>query len=457
MTLMQFLSILRARWACAGLIVLATLAAALAWVLLRPAWWSARAPVLVDVQASDVGGGYSPALLASYMATQIDVARSDRVAERALDQIVADEVRRNPDAPPLGEARRRERLQALKAGLEVKPARESNIIHIGWTGRSPGEAARVANAFARGFVEVSLDLRTGPAKQDATWFDEQVRLSRRKLEEAQLRLSEFQQRAGLVSEGQADHEMARLNALATQLAAVQAQTTDPQSKRGAARETVAEVMLSPLVNGLKADIARTEARLQEASATLGPRHPQMQRLQAEHDALQARLAGETARIGRSLEASYEAGKARERDLGAALAAQRTRVLDLNRDRAHLALLKQDVDAAQRAFEGVSTNASKTRLQSLTTQTNLLLLAPALEPQQPAGPSTRQALAVAVLAGLVLGVVGALGLELARRRVRSADDIVLGADLPLLASVPPALPAPSRPARRMLSLAPGGAA
>ena len=33
--------------------------------------------------------------------------------------------------------------------------------------------------------------------------------------------------------------------MATQLATVQAQTTDPQSKRGASRETVAEVMASP--------------------------------------------------------------------------------------------------------------------------------------------------------------------------------------------------------------------
>lgn len=458
MSLLQFLSILRARWAAAGLILLSALAVTLAWVLLRPAWWSAHAPVLVDVQANDVGGGYSPALLASYMATQIDVARSDRVTERALEQLVADEARRNPDAPPLGEARRRERLKALRQGLEVKPARESNIIHIAWTGHTPGEAARVANALARAFVEVSLDLKTSPAKEDATWFDEQVRVSRRKLEEAQLRLSDFQQRAGLVSESEADHEMARLNGLATQLAAVQAQTTDPQSKRGAAGDTLAEVMASPLVNGLKADVARAEARVQEAAATMGPRHPQLQRLQAELDALQSRLSAETGRIARSLQASYEAGRTRERELGSALASQRARVLALNKDRAHLALLKRDVDAAQRSFEGVSADASKTRLQSLTRQTNLMLLAPALEPLEPAGASTRQALLVALVAGAVLAVAGALGLELANRRVRSADDILLAADLPVLASVPPAQPARTalpRPPRRALALAPQG--
>ncbi len=457
MSLLQFFSILRARWAAAGLILLATLAAVLAWVLLRPTWWSARAPVLVDVQASDVGGGYAPALLASYMATQIDIARSERVSARAVEALYAEELRRNPDAAPLGDERRRDRVRAVQQGLEVKPARESNIIHIHWMGRNPGEAARVANAVARAFVDVSLELKTGPAKQDASWFEEQVRTSRQKLEQAQVRLSEFQQRAGIVGNEQADHEVARLNELSLQLAQVQAQTTDSQSKRAASRDTVAEVMQSPLVNGLKADIARLEAQAQQAGATLGPRHPQMQRLEAELAALQSLLSAETARIGRSIDTSFQAGRAREGELAGALHAQRARVLALNKDRAHLALLKQDVDAAQRAFEAVSANASKSRLQSLTTQTNLMLLAPAVEPQAPAGPSPQQAVAVATLAGLALAVIGALLLELANRRVRSADDIAMATDLPVLASVPPAHPGFKAlpPVQRRLSLLSNG--
>ena len=103
MSLLQFFSILRARWAAAGLILLASVAGALAFALLRPATYEARVPVLVDLKANDVGGGYSPALLASYMATQIDVARSDPVAGRALDAL-------HSGPPPQGATRE----QALK-------------------------------------------------------------------------------------------------------------------------------------------------------------------------------------------------------------------------------------------------------------------------------------------------------------------------------------------------------
>lgn len=451
MSLLQFLSILRARRATAALILLATLAIALAWALLRAERYTADAPVLVDVQSEKVGGGFAPTLVASYMATQIDIARSHRVAQRALDLMQA---AGHADAPG-----RATLLREMHERMQVRPARESNIIHVGWSAPTAAQAAQGANALARAFIEVALEIQTEPAKQGSGWYDAQVEASRRQLETAQARLSEFQQRAGIVGTEQVDHEIARLRELSLQLAQVQAQTTDSQSKRGTSSETVAEVMQSPLVNALKADLSRVEARLQESAATLGPRHPQLLRLQAERDAVQGRLATETRRIAGGIEASYRAGRAREQELNAALQGQRQQVLALNRQRGQLALLQQDLDAARRAFETVSTNASKTRLESLATQTYLTQVAPAVEPVDPSGPSLAQVLAVALVAGSLLAVAGALMLELAHRRVRSVDDITLGADLPVLASLPAAytgLAALSGP-RRSLGFSGGAAA
>jgi uncharacterized protein involved in exopolysaccharide biosynthesis len=130
---------------------------------------------------------------------------------------------------------------------------------------------------------------------------------------------------------------------------------------------------------------------------------------------------------------------RESELNAALGQQRSQVLALNKQRGQLALLQQDVDAARRAFETVSTHASKTRLESLATQTYLTQIAPAAAPLEPAGPSLTQILGIALVAGILLAAIGALALELSYRRVRSVDDIILGLDLPVLASVPTASP------------------
>ncbi len=442
MSLHQFFSILRARRLLAGLILLATLGLALAFVLLRPTHYTARAPVLVDVRTDPVAsaGGVQGMIAPSFMATQIDIVRSDRVAQRVVEMLGLDknpaEIERWRDATDGKGSAQAWFARELQTALDVKPARESNIINISWKGNSPSEAARVANAFAQAYLDTSLELKTDPARGYAVWFEDQVKAARQNLANAQAKLSAFQARTGIVSSDErTDWETARLNDLSAQLTTVQAQTTESQGKRGPGRDTVNDVMQSPLINGLRGDIAKLEGKVQEGAAYLGANHPQMQRMRAELAALRGRLASETARITTSVDTSYEVGKSRERELSAAVSAQKARVIALNRQRGELSMLQRDVDSAQKAFETVSASASQSRLQSLTNQTNVMRLAPAVEPLEPSGPTATQALLVAAFAGMLLAVAGALLAELVNRRVRSVEDLVMVTQLPILASLP----------------------
>ncbi|WP_427913236.1 chain length determinant protein EpsF [Ramlibacter sp. MMS24-I3-19] len=441
MNLTQFLSILRARRMLFLAIFLGTIALALAWVLLRPSYYTARAPILVDIRSQDplAQPTYQSIVPAAYMATQIDIARSDRVAERVVDMLGLEK-----DPKSVEDWKKatggRGNLKAwlasdLQAGLEVKPARESNIINVTWTGRSPQEAAKVANAFSQAYLDIALDIKTDPAKKYASWFDEQLKFARDRLEQAQGRLTAYQQKTGVISADGIDMETQRLNELSSQLTMVQGQLTDVANKRNAGASSVAETMSSPLINSLKADIARQEARIQEASANLGARHPQMIRMQDELRAMKSRLGAETGSIGSSINTAYEVGRARERELQGAVNAQRARVMQFNRYRDELSVLRKDVDTAQKAYEAVAERASQSKLQALTNQTNIQRLATAIEPLEAKGPTTKVALAVAAAIGLLLALAGAILMELLNRRVRSVDDLSLATHLPILATVP----------------------
>jgi len=417
-----------------ALILLATVVLAVGWVKLKPANYTARAPVLVDVRTDPVGTTPWQGMVApGYMSTQIDIVKSERVAERVVALLP-------PDQPPM--LRLREAAQKhpspnqwmahqIASGLDVKPARESNIINIAWTGSSPSEAARVANAFAKAYLDINLELKTNPAKRYADWFDEQVKASRDKLEAAQQKLSAFQERAGIVSSDErGDYETARLTELSNQLLLAQSGRT-----RAGSGDTSPGVMQSPLVNNMRADVAKLESKVQEASATMGSNHPQMQRMQAELASMRSRLAQESSRVGSASAATSQAGAARERELQQAVAAQKARVIATNKQRGELAVLQRDVDTAQKAFETVSASASQSRLQSQSNQSNVVFLGSAVEPQERSGPTAFQALLVASVGGLLLGIAGALLLELANRRVRSVDDLSMVTHLPILASVP----------------------
>lgn len=439
MNLHQFLCILRARRVVAALILLAVVALAAGWTLLRPRSYEARASVMVDVRADPVGGSQLAAMLSpTYLATQIDLVKSDRVAQRAVELLPPDEepmrqlreLARQKGAPPHWMA------TALQRGLEVKPARESNIIHISARGGSPGEAARVANAFAQAYVDTNLALKTEPARRSQEWLERQVKEARTRLEAAQARLSGFQQKAAIISGSeQGDFETQRLAELSAQLMLAQGQA------RAGAIETSVEVMQNPVVNNLRGEIARLEAKLQEASAALGANHPKMQQLQAELQTLRARMLAETQRAGGAAAASTQASARRIQDLKEQVAAQRQRVLATSRQRGDLTVLRQEVETAQKAYDTIATSAAQSRLQGMTTQANVLFLGQAPEPLEPSGLSLRQALILAFAGGSVLALAGALLAELLGRRVRCVEDLQAAAQVPVLAVVsgPPRLP------------------
>lgn len=442
MTLAQFLTILRARYKVALLTLLVTVATTVAVSLLLPKQYTTGAAVVVDVRSPDaVSGLMLQGMVApGYMATQVDIINSDRVAQAVVKLLRLDEspaVKAQWTEATGGQGQLVDWLAPLlQKNLDVKPSRESNVININYTGTDPLFATAVANAFAQAYINVNLELRVAPARQFAAFFEEQTKAARDRLEKAQLTLSAYQQDNGITStDERLDFETAKLNETSSQLTGVQGLTTDSQSKRQNAKaDTVAEVMQSPLINGLKADIARLEAKLLEGNINLGKNHPQTLRSEAELAALKNQLTQETRKITSSIETTYQVSKQRESQLQGALANQKARVLVLNKQRDELNVLRRDIETAQRAFELVSQRASQTNIESQTNQTNIAVLNPAVAPADPSKPKVFLNVLVSIFLGTLLGVGLALVLELVNRRVRSADDLLDALGLPVLGTI-----------------------
>jgi chain length determinant protein EpsF len=451
MTLLQFLLILRARYKVAALTLLITVAATFFISLLLPKQYSATSAVVIDVRSPDpVAGMIMPGLATpAYMATQVDIITSDRVAQRVVKLLRMDEssaIREQWMDATEGEGDLTIWLaDLLKQKLEVRPSRESNVINIEFSGIEPSFVATVANAFAQAYIDVHLELKVTPARQSATWFEDQTKMVREKLEKAQAALSAFQQKTGIIAtDERLDHETAKLNELSTRLTNVQAETSDSSSKRKSAgnSETLAEVMQSPMINMLKSDLARLEAKHHESNVNLGVNHPQTKRTESELASLRRRLASETRQISDSIGTSYDVGKQKEKELLEAMESQKKRILELNKERDEIAVLKRDVEAAQHTFDGVSQRSAQTRLESLSAQTNIAILNPATIPTTHSRPRILLNVLISIFLGTLLGVGIALMLELGRRRVRSSEDLIQAIDLPVLAVIS------SRPVRKI---------
>jgi uncharacterized protein involved in exopolysaccharide biosynthesis len=190
-------------------------------------------------------------------------------------------------------------------------------------------------------------------------------------------------------------------------------------------------MQSPLINSLKTEIARQEAKLQEIALNLGKNHPQYQRMESEITALKQQVDAETRHITRSFATSTTVGKDTEAELRAAIEAQKKKVLELRSVRDQLAVLQRDVDAAQGSYDAVNRRLNQTTLESQITQANVSVLTPASEPIEPLTSKLFRNPWITIILGALVGIGVVFMLEVLDKRVRSVHDLTEMLQVPVL--------------------------
>lgn len=443
MTMMQFLRVLWARkWLMLATFSL-TVAAAIIISVLLPKQYTATSTLVVNSKASDpLTGTVMPAqLMPGYLATQVGIMSSQNVGLKVVDNLKLAQspvVQQQFNEAAHGRGDIREWLAGiLIAKLKITPGRESNLIDVSYIANNPEFAAVIANAFVQAYIKTNLDLRTEPAHQTNLWYEEQIKELRDKLESAQTRLSDYQRKKGIVAvDERLDVENARLAEISSQLVTAQAQTYDSQSRNHRSGDQLSDVVNSPLIQGLKGNIAQAEGRLAQLSEKLGKNHPEYLRAQADLDVLQNKLANEMRNARTGVNTTMRVSQQREGDLRASLAAQKAKVLALKQQRDEGSVLARDVESAQRAYDLALQRATQTRMESKSDQTDIAVLNPATPPLSASSPKLLLNVVLATAGGMLLAMAFALVTELFDRRLRSEEDFVDILGAPVLAELKP---------------------
>jgi succinoglycan biosynthesis transport protein ExoP len=434
MHLRQYFFMFRVRWKLALGLMLLTVAIAVPVILTLPKQYTASTSLGVEIKSPDA---ITTLLMPTNLASQEEIIRSERVTRKVIETLglghepAVREAWQNSGAE---RGRFEDWLtEQLLRGLQVVPSRRGdNIITIQYRSASPQEAAAVANAFAKHYAEAAVEMKVEPARQYARWFGEQGKRLRAELEAAQARLSAFQREKGIgIRDENLNAETERLASLAAQLTAAQAEGVDAKSKLRGGGDSLPEVMQNALIQNLRGDILRLEAKLRDAGANFGANHPQYRAMQAELGELKARLEAETRHVVRSVSAARSLSGDKEKELKGALEAQRKKLLAMRAERDQLAVLERDVETAKQAHESAERRFTQTNLESQATQSNIFVIRPAIEPHTPSFPKVRLYILASLVFGALLGVATAHGLETLDRRVRCVEDLVGLARLPVL--------------------------
>lgn len=445
MNFTQIFSILRARWLVGALVLGATLLATLVISLLLPKQYAATASVVVDVKPDPISAmAYGSMVSPGFIATQVDIIQSERVAQRVVRNLKLTEnpqVREQWKEATGGQGSLDAWIaDSFQKNMDVKPSRESNVLSISYRAPDPRFAAGLANAFVQAYVETSLELRVDPAREYSNFFEVRAKEGREAVEKAQNKLSAFQSEKGITAaDERLDIENTRLNELSSQLVALQALSSESNSRlnqaQGGSADKMQEVFNSPVVAGLKADISRLEARLQEFNVKLGESHPQVVELKANLNELREKLNLEVKRISGGVTVSYNINKQREAQVRAELAAQRAKVLQMKAVRDEGAVLVRDLENAQRAYDAITARRNQSSLESQTTQSSVNVLSQAVPPVTPASPKLVLNMVLSLFVGSMLAVGTVMVMEMMDRRVRSHEDVAALLGLPVIGVLP----------------------
>lgn len=453
MSFSDFLRVIQARWKLALGAFMSVVLIAAAGSLLWSKKYAATAVVMVDMKVDPVAGTSTAGVMpsAAYLSTQVDIIESRFVAQKVVRQLQLD----------ASETMRKEWVAAgskgdflswlsdkILANLKVQAARESNVIDITYSAPDPKFSAAVANAFARAYIDSTVQFKTTPAKQYSEFFENRALLARQKMETAQNRLAEAQRAKGIVvTDEKLDAETAKLNDLMAQLTTLRGVVADANSRKAQAAshgDVSPDAMSSSLLVSLRSDLSRQEAKMNESLERYGDNHPVIQELRANIAATRQKIRDEVSRINGSLNATQQISVSREGAIRAAVEEQRQKLLQLKNDRNDLLVLEREVQAAQRIYEAIQMRQSQMSLEGSNSQANIVVLSVATEPTAPASPKIGLNMLIGVLLGSALAAGLAFTVELLDRRVRSSHDLVNLIRLPVIGQ----LPASNAPNKRL---------
>jgi chain length determinant protein EpsF len=460
MVIGHLLRVVRARFKIVLLIFLTTVATSIVVSLVVSKKYSATTALVVDLRGADSilgqsGNGNSNYSIQSILSTQTDILTSQRVVNKVIDtlhleQRAGDLLGAAAADPMESQAALRARIsESLLKKLDVRSSREGSTLMVSYEGTDPELVQKITNSFAQAYVEATVDLKTEPAAKFRDWFEAQTRASREAYEAAQRKLTIARQETGITStDSREDVETIRLNELSQQLATVQAALADTRlraaSLEGKSRESMPDVVQNALIQTLRSDLGRAQARFEQLGSRVGTSHPEYLSAQAEVTGLRQRLDQEVGRVAGSIAAANAVNIQREKQLRDAVEAQRAKMLKQRSSWDRVNLLEREAENARKALDMVTNRLNETNLESQVRQSNVSILTPATYPTEPSRPKPLLNAAIGALVGLFMAMIAAFTMEALQKPLRDSMDLLEAAGVAVLAVLPHA--ATQRPQR-----------
>lgn len=469
--LRDYLAIIRRRGALILLAAMAVSVAVFIVVKRMPNVYRAETMILVDPQ--QVPNNYVASTVSSNISDRLSTIQQEVTSPSRLKRVIdsmnlySEQRKKQNEQQVIAVMQKAITVQVVEQG-----GRGLSAFRVGFTGKDPVEVAAVANRLAEMFISENLKVRERQSYGTAEFLDDELKRTKQELDGKLGELNDVKSKYMLDLPESKQYHLEALTTLRSQLQASQDRVNQAQQQK-----IYLQSMMSPPAptvdldseggeTGRTAQIQRLQAQMSALKARYGDKHPEVRKLDAELQDLQARQkasrqesaeappviqpSGSAARKParnpvvaaqlEKLDEQIEKEKNQQQELQQQIAFHTSKLERIPVFEQRIAGMMWDYDSLRAHYSELqSKKLSADMASALETREKgerFVVLDRAVVPIHAYAPKRALIILVGVLAGLAAGIGLAVALEMGRGALYSRAEVseLLG-DAPILASIP----------------------
>ncbi len=421
--------------------------------------YAASATVEIDTsrsQSMGLGEALGGALDENSPQLQTDVVRlkGDSLIFRAVGELALEDRGPYPNAfknvkPPitddcLSPQERQAIVNSVKSGMTISIIPKTNVVQISYRNPNPVVARDVVNTLLQVFMARSVEDRLYTVQQAAEMLSPQMQDLKTHAVEAQQELAKYQAEHNFISSdsnanGGVNLTFDGLKILNQQLAEAQADLIVKQARLRLVESSSPDALLSvaptPTMESLRGQRNEATAQLTQLMTKYGPGYPPVHQLQMQIKQIDKQIAVEANNVRRRVQEEYETSAATVKAIQQRLDAQMDEAYKLNSGAAQYALLREDAETSGDLYDALQLKLKESSVTAALDAASISVIDHAVIRPVPVEPNVRRIVMTGGLAGLLVAIFLALGLEALDDTLQTSEDVETYSKLYSLGAIP----------------------
>lgn len=411
---LHFKDYLRILWKGRYYIFLAVLmfgAGTFVWSKLQVPTYEATATISIDVSPPQISQNQVYPVnywfeINYYIAEQIRVLQSYRLGQRIVSIFEKD--------PTFPFNSSRDPARAFSSSIKVDRQEDSNILNIKIRGTDPQKVALWVNTLVDEYSKLNIEDNLEKSKKILQVINEQLEPIYNKLGESEKQLTQFQASQNIYTLYDSNKNVVteQLEKLNKEYADAKVERIEVESKiralndlkyGKASLDAFPEIYMNDSIKKINTTRVELELEIQDLKKKYKADHPSIKSTDKQLDELKLTLKKEVSTLISSLETEYKIKKSREDELFKNIQMLKDEALKGSKASLELEKIKENYQQNKMFYEDLLRRSKEMELSSSVSINRIRPIDPAITPQSPISPKTRQNTVVGILMGIFLGV------------------------------------------------------